>query len=86
MNEGLSHLDESGRVHMVDVGGKPVQRRRATATATVIRLYSAAKYPSRLDVAIDHSITESSADTTASSFDIGGNGAGGGGGAIITRV
>jgi hypothetical protein len=29
-------------------------------------LYSAAKYPSRLDVAIDHSITESSADTTAS--------------------
>ncbi len=35
MNEGLSHLDDSGRVHMVDVGGKPVQRRRATATATV---------------------------------------------------
>jgi cyclic pyranopterin phosphate synthase len=31
----LSHLDESGRVHMVDVGGKPMQRRRATATATV---------------------------------------------------
>jgi cyclic pyranopterin phosphate synthase len=32
---GLSHLDESGRVHMVDVGDKPMQRRRATATATV---------------------------------------------------
>jgi cyclic pyranopterin monophosphate synthase len=35
MSEGLSHLDETGRVHMVDVGGKPVERRRATATATV---------------------------------------------------
>jgi cyclic pyranopterin phosphate synthase len=35
MTEGLSHLDESGRVQMVDVGGKPMQRRRATATATV---------------------------------------------------
>jgi cyclic pyranopterin monophosphate synthase len=31
----LAHVDESGRVHMVDVGGKPMQRRRATATATV---------------------------------------------------
>ena len=35
MTEGLSHLDESGRVQMVDVGGKPMQKRRATATATV---------------------------------------------------
>ena len=35
MSSDLSHLDETGRVHMVDVGGKPVQRRRATATATV---------------------------------------------------
>jgi cyclic pyranopterin phosphate synthase len=35
MTEGLSHLDESGRVQMVDVGGKPMQQRRATATATV---------------------------------------------------
>jgi cyclic pyranopterin phosphate synthase len=35
MSSDLSHLDESGRVHMVDVGGKPMQRRRATATATV---------------------------------------------------
>ncbi len=25
-DRGLSHLDESGRVHMVDVGGKPMQR------------------------------------------------------------
>ena len=31
----LSHVDESGRVHMVDVGGKPVSRRRAVARATV---------------------------------------------------
>jgi hypothetical protein len=42
-------------------------------------LYNAAKYPSRLDAAIDHSMTESSADTTASSLDIGGIGVGGGG-------
>ena len=35
MSGELSHLDETGRVHMVDVGGKPVQRRRATALATV---------------------------------------------------
>ena len=28
MTEGLSHLDESGRVQMVDVGGKPMQQRR----------------------------------------------------------
>ena len=35
MSSDLSHLDETGRVHMVDVGGKPTQRRRATATATV---------------------------------------------------
>jgi cyclic pyranopterin phosphate synthase len=33
--DDLSHVDESGRVHMVDVGDKPMQRRRATATATV---------------------------------------------------
>ena len=31
----LSHVDEAGRVRMVDVGGKPVSRRRATARATV---------------------------------------------------
>jgi cyclic pyranopterin phosphate synthase len=35
MSRKLSHVDESGRVHMVDVGGKPMQKRRATATATV---------------------------------------------------
>jgi cyclic pyranopterin phosphate synthase len=31
----LSHVDETGRVRMVDVGAKPVQRRRATARAVV---------------------------------------------------
>ena len=31
----LSHVDESGRVRMVDVGGKPVSHRRAVARATV---------------------------------------------------
>jgi cyclic pyranopterin phosphate synthase len=31
----LSHVDERGGVRMVDVGGKPMSRRRATARATV---------------------------------------------------
>ena len=31
----LSHVDESGAVRMVDVGGKPLSRRRAVARATV---------------------------------------------------
>ena len=31
----LSHVDARGGVRMVDVGGKPVSRRRATARATV---------------------------------------------------
>ena len=34
-NETLSHVDEAGEVHMVDVGGKPHERRRATAAARV---------------------------------------------------
>ncbi len=33
--KNLSHVDEAGSVRMVDVGGKPVSRRRAIATATV---------------------------------------------------
>ena len=32
----LSHVDESGSVRMVDVGGKPAQRRRAVARAVVL--------------------------------------------------
>jgi cyclic pyranopterin phosphate synthase len=35
MSERLSHVDEQGRVRMVDVGAKPFSRRRATASATV---------------------------------------------------
>jgi cyclic pyranopterin monophosphate synthase len=31
----LSHVDESGNVRMVDVGDKPLSRRRAVARATV---------------------------------------------------
>jgi len=31
----LSHIDESGAVQMVDVGSKPLSRRRAVAGATV---------------------------------------------------
>jgi cyclic pyranopterin monophosphate synthase len=31
----LSHVDEAGEVRMVDVGGKPVSRRRASAQATL---------------------------------------------------
>jgi cyclic pyranopterin monophosphate synthase len=31
----LSHVDESGAVRMVDVGGKPLSRRRAEARATL---------------------------------------------------
>ena len=33
--EELSHVDESGAVRMVDVGGKPLTRRRAVARAFV---------------------------------------------------
>jgi cyclic pyranopterin monophosphate synthase len=36
----LSHLDEAGRLRMVDVGDKPLSRRRATAKAT-LRMASA---------------------------------------------
>jgi len=35
VTDHLSHVDESGDVRMVDVGGKPLSRRRATARATV---------------------------------------------------
>jgi cyclic pyranopterin phosphate synthase len=31
----FSHIDESGGVHMVDVGAKPLSRRRARATAHI---------------------------------------------------
>jgi cyclic pyranopterin monophosphate synthase len=34
-NSRLTHVDEAGGVHMVDVGAKPQERRRATARAFV---------------------------------------------------
>jgi cyclic pyranopterin monophosphate synthase len=34
-NQGLSHVDAQGAVHMVDVGGKPHERRRAVASGRV---------------------------------------------------
>ena len=34
-NQGLSHVDDEGSVHMVDVGGKPHERRRAVAAGRV---------------------------------------------------
>ena len=35
MARELSHVDEAGEVRMVDVGGKPLSRRRAVARAVV---------------------------------------------------
>lgn len=35
-NSGLTHLDSTGQVKMVDVGGKPVQRREARASGKII--------------------------------------------------
>ena len=35
---GLSHVDEAGSVHMVDVGGKPHERRRAVRVAAGCRM------------------------------------------------
>jgi hypothetical protein len=67
----------------VSVQRVEVPTRECGIESLVIRLYKAAKYPSRLDAAIAHSMTESSADTTASSLVIGGNGAGGAGVATI---
>jgi cyclic pyranopterin phosphate synthase len=36
VSEGLSHVDSSGRVRMVDVGAKPAVRRRAVARGRVL--------------------------------------------------
>ncbi len=35
MNDGFSHLDAEGSVHMVDVGGKEITQRRAVAEVVV---------------------------------------------------
>jgi cyclic pyranopterin monophosphate synthase len=34
-SDRFSHVDQAGGIRMVDVGGKPLERRRATATAFV---------------------------------------------------
>jgi cyclic pyranopterin phosphate synthase len=39
----LSHVDETGAVRMVDVGGKPMSRRRAVASAEVRMLPQTAR-------------------------------------------
>ncbi|HXH98488.1 MAG TPA: cyclic pyranopterin monophosphate synthase MoaC [Gaiellaceae bacterium] len=39
----LSHVDDSGHVRMVDVGAKPVSRRRAVATAKVLMATATAR-------------------------------------------
>ncbi|MFO1488015.1 MAG: cyclic pyranopterin monophosphate synthase MoaC [Verrucomicrobiota bacterium] len=38
MKKTFSHLDENGSARMVNVGAKPVQRRRATASARLVCL------------------------------------------------
>ncbi|WP_108462900.1 cyclic pyranopterin monophosphate synthase MoaC [Devosia naphthalenivorans] len=35
MKDGLTHLDDNGHARMVDVGDKPVTRRKAVATAAI---------------------------------------------------
>jgi cyclic pyranopterin phosphate synthase len=44
----LSHVDDTGAVRMVDVGAKPVQRRRAVARAVVLMSASTAAQLSSL--------------------------------------
>ncbi|QDZ10190.1 cyclic pyranopterin monophosphate synthase MoaC [Devosia ginsengisoli] len=36
MAQGLTHLNDRGEAHMVDIGDKPVTRRRAVAEASVL--------------------------------------------------
>ena len=36
MAEELTHFNEQGRAHMVDVGGKPVTRREAQAGGEIL--------------------------------------------------
>ena len=36
MKKNFSHLDENGNARMVNVGAKPVQRRRAVASAKLV--------------------------------------------------
>src|SRR3954467_2409869 len=53
----LSHVDESGAVKMVDVGGKPLSRRRAVASG---RVHMSSATPRRI-----HDLPKGDALTTA---------------------
>jgi cyclic pyranopterin phosphate synthase len=57
--ETLTHLDETGEVHMVDVGGKPVTHRTATATALL------AVDPKTVDLIQSDSISKGNVGTVA---------------------
>src|SRR5205823_14762596 len=48
MGDELSHVSEAGDVRMVDVGGKPLSRRRAIARATVLMAPETARRLSKL--------------------------------------
>ena len=48
MGDELSHVSEAGDVRMVDVGGKPLSRRRAIAGATVLMAPETARRLSKL--------------------------------------
>jgi cyclic pyranopterin monophosphate synthase len=48
MGDELSHVSEAGDVRMVDVGGKPLSRRRAVARATVLMAPETARRLSEL--------------------------------------
>jgi cyclic pyranopterin monophosphate synthase len=48
MGDELSHVSEAGDVRMVDVGGKPLSRRRAVARATVLMAPETARRLSQL--------------------------------------
>jgi cyclic pyranopterin phosphate synthase len=48
MGDELSHVNEAGDVGMVDVGGKPLSRRRAVARATVLMAPQTARRLSQL--------------------------------------
>ena len=59
MSEKLSHLDEQGRVKMVDVGHKPAQRREAVAEAILVAA------PATLDAIMQGNLPKGEALATA---------------------
>jgi cyclic pyranopterin phosphate synthase len=59
MNDKLSHLDEQGRIKMVDVGHKPAQRREAVAEAILVAA------PATLDAIMQGNLPKGEALATA---------------------